>query len=276
LGPETQSLLEPFTSLLPRNSEVFWLGAIASFFAGLGTSIGALGIFLLRKPSSRTLNALISGAAGVMLTASFFSLLQPAIEYAEARATHNGLGTLVVIAGLFAGAGMLFSIHGYAPHEHFEMGREGPAGSRLSRVWLFVVAITLHNFPEGMTVGVGFAGENIANGLALGLGIGAQNIPEGLAVSVSLLAVGYSKWRAFWIGSLTGLVEPVGGIVGAAAIWLVEPAIPIILGIAAGAMLFIISNEIIPETHRGPDKHLATFALLVGVVLMLFMGAVLK
>ena len=276
MDPQAQSLLEPFTSLLPRNSEVFWLGAIASFFAGLGTSIGALGIFLLRKPSSRTLNALISGAAGVMLTATFFSLLQPAIEYAEARATHNGLGALVVIAGIFAGAGMLFSIHRYSPHEHFEMGREGPAGSRLSRVWLFVVAITLHNFPEGMTVGVGFAGENIANGLALGLGIGAQNIPEGLAVSVSLLAVGYGKWRAFWIGSLTGLVEPVGGIVGAAAIWLAEPAIPIILGIAAGAMLFIISNEVIPETHRGPDKHLATFSLLLGVVLMLLMGVVLK
>jgi ZIP family zinc transporter len=211
-----------------------------------------------------------------MLTASFFSLLQPAIEYAEARATHNGLGTLVVIAGLFAGAGMLFSIHHYSPHEHFEMGREGPEGSRLSRVWLFVVAITLHNFPEGMTVGVGFAGVNIANGLALGLGIGAQNIPEGLAVSVSLLAIGYSKWRAFWIGSLTGLVEPVGGIVGAAAVWLAEPAIPIILGIAAGAMLFIISNEVIPETHRGPDKNLATFSLLVGVVVMLFMNVVLK
>ena len=117
---------------------------------------------------------------------------------------------------------------------------------------------------------------NIANGLALGLGIGAQNIPEGLAVSVSLLAIGYSKWRAFWIGSLTGLVEPVGGIVGAAAVWLAEPAIPIILGIAAGAMLFIISNEVIPETHRGPDKNLATFSLLVGVVVMLFMNVVLK
>ena len=274
MDSETQSFVELFTSLLPRNSEVFWLGAIASFLAGLGTSIGALGIFLLRKPTSRTLNALISGAAGVMLTASLFSLLQPAI--AEARATHNGLGTLVVIVGLFAGAGMLFSIHHFSPHEHFEMGREGPEGSRLSRVWLFVVAITLHNFPEGMTVGVGFAGVNIANGLALGLGIGAQNIPEGLAVSVSLLAIGYSKWRAFWIGSLTGLVEPVGGIVGAAAVWLAEPAMPIILGIAAGAMLFIISNEVIPETHRGPDKNLATFSLLVGVVVMLFMNVVLK
>jgi ZIP family zinc transporter len=171
------------------------LGAIASFCAGLGTSVGALGIFLLRKPSARNLNALIS-VAGVMLAASFFSLLQPAIERAEARTAHNGLGALMVIAGVFAGAGMLFSIHGYSPHEHFQLGREGPASSRLSRVWLFVVAITVHNFPEGMTVGVGFAGEDIGNGLALGIGIGAQNIPEGLAVPVSLLAVGYAEFSA--------------------------------------------------------------------------------
>jgi len=158
----------------------------------------------------------------------------------------------------------------------FRAGAKGLPAVASAEYGFFVVAITLHNFPEGMTVGVGFAGQDIANGLVLGIGIGAQNIPEGLAVAVSLLTVGYGKWRAFWIASLTGLVEPVGGIVGAAAIWVAEPAIPIILGIAAGAMLFIISNEIIPETHRGPDKHLATFSLLVGVVLMLFMGVVLK
>jgi zinc transporter, ZIP family len=127
-----------------------------------------------------------------------------------------------------------------------------------------------------MTVGVGFAGEDVANRLALGLGIGAQNIPGELAVAVSLLAGGYRKWRAFWIGSLTGLVEPVGGIIGAAAIWLAEPAISIIPGIAAGAMLFIISNEVIPETHRAADKHLATFSLLTGVALMLLLSVLLK
>jgi ZIP family zinc transporter len=276
LGPETESALQSITSLLPADSEVFWLGAIASFFAGVGTSIGASGIFLLRKLSARTLTALISGAAGVMLAASFFSLLQPAIEHAEARAAHNGLGALVVFAGVFAGAGMLFSIHRYSPHEHFEAGREGPASSRVSRLWLFVIAITLHNFPEGMAVGVGFAGENMANGLALGAGISAQNIPEGLAVAVSLLAIGYSKRRAFWVASLTGLVEPVGGVLSAAAVWLAEPAMPIILGIAAGAMLFIISHEIIPETHRGGNKNLATFWLLTGVVLMLLMSVVLE
>lgn len=268
-------MLYRIASLLPGDPEIFWYGTVASLLAGLGTSIGALAIFLLRRPSHRTLVALISGAAGVMLAATFFSLLEPAIDHAEARAAHSGIGVATVLAGVFIGAAMLFWIHRSSPHEHFEQGREGPATSHLSRLWLFVIAITLHNFPEGMAVGVGFAGENVANGVSLGIGIGLQNIPEGLAVAVSLLAIGYSRPPAFAVASLTGLVEPIGGAIGAAAVWLAEPAIPVILGIAAGAMLFIISDEIIPETHRGDDKNLATFSLLIGVGLMLFLDVLL-
>lgn len=261
---------------MPSDSDVLWLGTLASLLAGFGTTIGAFGIFLMKRPSARALNALISGAAGVMLAASFFSLLEPAVEHAEARASHAGFGVLTVIIGVFIGALMLFLIHRSSPHEHFEMGREGPIGGHLSRLWLFVIAITLHNFPEGMAVGVGFAGEDLANGVSLGIGIGLQNIPEGLAVAVSLIAIGYRRWLAFWVASLTGLVEPIGGLIGATAIWIAEPAIPIILGIAAGAMLFIISDEIIPETHRGENKNLATFSLLTGVVLMVFLDVLLS
>src|SRR5690606_10110451 len=114
-------------------------------------------------------------------------------------------------------------------------------------------------------------GADVANGVSLGIGIGLQNIPEGLAVAVSMIAIGYRKWVAFWVASLTGLVEPIGGFIGATAIWLADPAVPVILGIAAGAMIFIISDEIIPETHRGEHKNLATFSLLAGVVLMLLL-----
>lgn len=260
---------------MPGDPEIFWYGAVASLLAGLGTSVGALAIFLLRRPSHRTLVGLISGAAGVMLAATFFSLLQPAIDHAEARASHSGLGVAIVLLGVSLGAVLLYGIHRSAPHEHFEQGREGPATSHVSRLWLFIIAITLHNFPEGMAVGVGFAGEDVANGVSLGIGIGLQNIPEGLAVGVSLLAIGYRKALAFAVASLTGLVEPIGGAIGAAAVWLAEPAIPIVLGIAAGAMLFIISDEIIPETHRGEDKNLATFSLLFGVGLMLFLDVLL-
>src|SRR5690606_13209860 len=185
-------------------------------------------------------------------------------------------GVLMVVVGVFAGAAGLFLIHRYAPHEHFERGREGPEHTRVDRLWLFIIAITLHNFPEGMAVGVGFAGGDVPNGIALGLGIGLQNIPEGLAVAVSLLAIGYSRTVGFAVGSLTGLVEPVGGVIGAAALTLAQPAMPVILGIAAGAMLFIISDEIIPETHRGPHQDLATFALLGGVVVMMLMQVALE
>lgn len=244
--------------------------------AGLGTSLGAVGVFFLRRPTTRTMIGLISAAAGVMLAATFFSLLQPAFRYATGGWLREGAGALIVVAGIFAGAGVLHLIHRYAPHEHFALGREGPLNTQFSRLWLFVFAITLHNFPEGMAVGVGFAGGDVANGIALGLGIGLQNIPEGLAVAVSLLAIGYTRGVAFAIGSLTGLVEPIGGVIGAAAITLAAPAMPFILGIAAGGMLFIISDEIIPETHRGDHRDLATFALLGGIVVMMLMQAALE
>lgn len=263
-------------SLPAADVDVFWLGVVTSLLAGLGTSVGALAVFFIRRPTARTMIGLVSAAAGVMLAASFFSLLEPAFAYAESsRFFRIGTGELTVVLGVFAGAGGLYLVHRYSPHEHFERGREGPEDTQFSRLWLFVIAIALHNFPEGMAVGVGFAGGNVPNGIALGLGIGLQNIPEGLAVAVSLLAIGYGRGVAFAVGSLTGLVEPVAGVIGAAALSLAEPAMPVILGIAAGAMLFIISDEIIPETHRGPHEDLATFALLGGVVVMMLMQVAL-
>jgi len=252
---------------------IFWHGALASFLAGMGTALGSFGIFLLRKPSDRTQDGLLSGAAGIMLAATFFSLLLPALAQADEISTNKYFAVSLVAAGVLAGAGGLFLIHRHVPHEHFVLGKEGPEASRLARIWLFVMAITLHNFPEGMAVGVGFAG-GVDNGVPLALGIGLQNIPEGFAVSISLLSIGYSRGAAFWVGVLTGLVEPVGGMVGAAAVSLAEPAMPVILGMAAGAMLFVISDEIIPETHRRGYETVATFSLLGGFVLMMFLDTV--
>jgi ZIP family zinc transporter len=181
----------------------------------------------------------------------------------------------VAVAGLLAGALVLAAIHRYVPHEHFLMGREGPEDSRLERIWLFIIAITLHNFPEGMAVGVGFAGGDTGRGLALAIGIGLQNMPEGLAVAVSMVAVGYAAGTAFLVGLLTGLVEPVGGLLGAGAAAAAEPLVPWLLAFAAGAMLFVISDEIIPETHRGSLKTVATFALLVGFCVMMVLDTLL-
>jgi ZIP family zinc transporter len=250
---------------------IFWHGTLASTLAGLGTGLGALCIFLLRRPSERTQDAMLSGAAGIMLAATFFSLLAPALAQADEISANRLFAVTIVGAGVLAGAAGLYAIHAHVPHEHFVLGKEGPDSGRLARIWLFVIAITLHNFPEGMAVGVGFAGGDVGNGTSLAIGIGLQNVPEGFAVSLSLLSIGYSRSRAFWVGMLTGLVEPVGGAIGAAAVSITENLMPIVLGMAAGAMLFVISDEIIPETHRRGYENVATFSLLGGFVVMMML-----
>jgi ZIP family zinc transporter len=256
-------------------AQIIWLGFAASLVAGLATGVGALGVFFIRQLSETVENVLLSSAAGIMLAATFFSLLLPAIDYGVARVGSEPLAVGIVILGLFMGALVLHLVHGRVPHEHFFLGPEGPDAETLSRIWLFVAAITLHNFPEGMAVGVGFAGGDVANGVSLATGIGTQNIPEGLAVAVSLLSVGYSKSQAYGVAFLTGLVEPVGGLFGSAAVTLAAPLMPWTLGFAAGAMLYIISGEIIPETHRGKSPHLATGSLLAGFALMMYLDATL-
>lgn len=248
----------------------------ASFAAGLGTSVGALGIYGARTLSRRLENMMLSAAAGVMLAASFFSLLQPAMALAAAQLGHPVSGVLLVMAGLMAGGLGLHLLHERIPHEHFHSGHEGPSAEHLRRIWLFVIAISLHNFPEGMAVGVGFAQGDPGAGLPLAVGIGLQNVPEGLAVAVSLLSAGYTRLQAFLVASLTGLVEPVGGLVGGSAVWLAELLLAPVLAMAAGAMIFIISDEIIPETHRSGLQHVATLSLMGGFALMMLLDAALR
>ncbi|MBW4934022.1 ZIP family metal transporter [Marinobacter sp. F4206] len=254
---------------------IVWLGTLASLLAGLASGLGALAVFFLRTVTDRLQDSMLAGAAGVMLAASFFSLLLPGLEYGESLIGTTWAAALFVIFGVLSGAGALFYIHQKLPHEHFNLGLEGSNPAHIRRIWLFIIAITLHNFPEGMAVGVGFAGGDVRNGYVLATGIGIQNIPEGLAVAFSLLAINYSRVKAFGIALLTGLAEPVGGLFGATLVWLAEPIMPWTLGFAAGAMLFIISNEIIPETHRNSYKTLATFSLLAGFVVMMFLDATL-
>lgn len=257
-----------------QDYEIFWRGLAASFIAGMGTVLGAVWVFFFRRPSPKAQDALLSGAAGVMLAATFFSLLQPALDHAESHISSRPLAVLVVIAGLLGGALGLYWIHKHVPHEHFVLGREGPDSLRMQRLWLFIIAITLHNFPEGMAVGVGFAGGDMGKAMPLAIGIGLQNIPEGLAVAAAMLAINYPKSQAFFVASLTGLVEPIGGAVGASAVWIAGPMMPVVLGLAAGAMLFIISDEIIPETHRNGYEDIATFSLMGGFAVMMFLDSV--
>ncbi len=255
-------------------SNVIVLGFVASLCASAGTAVGSLGVLFISSLSRKLEDGLLSVAAGIMLAATFFSLLLPGLEYAGMQ--HGEvLSVGIVSAGLLLGAVTLFSIHQHVPHEHFQRGREGGEATELSRIWLFVIAITLHNIPEGMAVGAGFAGGELSNGLPLTLGIGLQNIPEGLAVSVALLSIGYKKTQAALFATLTGFVEPIGGLLGAVAVSSAAALMPWALAFSAGAMLFIISHEIIPETHSANNKNLATFSLLGGFVIMMVLDAVI-
>jgi ZIP family zinc transporter len=204
-------------------------------------------------------------AAGVMLAATAFSLLIPAIE--------DG-GAWVAVGGLLLGALVLHLIDRFVPHEHFIRGHEGPS-SRLRKIWLFVIAITIHNFPEGLAVGVGFGGGALGPAIALAIGIGLQNMPEGLAVALPLVGEGYSRRRALLYATLTGLVEPIGGLLGVSLVMLAEPLLPWGLAFAAGAMLFVISDEIIPESHRNGHERLATFGVMIGFAVMMLLDVLL-
>lgn len=254
------------------------IGFLASFFAGIATSIGALPVFFIKKISEKFEDTSLGFAAGVMLAASFFSLIIPGLDYAEELLGLSEVGALVnVISGVIAGALIIWWIQAKAPHEHFVLGQTHNAEQKLklSKIWLFVIAITLHNIPEGLAVGVGFGGGDIARGTSLAIGIGLQNMPEGLAVAFSLMTVGYSRVRSFVIATITGLFEPLFGLLGVSVVTFFLPILPWALGFAGGAMLFVISHEIIPETHRRGHENYATAGFLVGLIIMMSLDVLL-
>lgn len=235
------------------------IGSLASLLAGLATGIGAILVFFIPKLSDRFLDASLGFAAGVMLAASSFSLIVPAIEIG---------GIWQTVIGIILGTAFLFYAERLIPHAHFVTGVKGPS-TKLSKIWLFILAITIHNFPEGMAVGVGFGGGDIAAGTSLAIGIGLQNMPEGLAVAFPLLREGSTKSKAFLIALLTGLVEPIGGFLGISVVSLGKFLLPYGLAFAAGAMLLVISEEIIPETHsRGNDRE-ASIGVILGFIIMM-------
>ncbi len=252
-----------------------WAGTLASLLAGLATAIGALPILVIRKLSDEAQDVMLGFAAGVMLAASFFSLIIPGLDVAQEQGATKLGAVSLVITGILLGAASLWLAHRYVPHEHFVLGREGPLALRVRRIWLFIVAITLHNFPEGLAVGVGFGSDDIGRAVALGIGIGLQNMPEGLAVAVALLTLNYSKSQAFLVALLTGLVEPIGGLLGAGAVTVAQSLLPWGLAYAAGAMIFVISDEIIPETHRRGFENHGTVGLMIGLVVMMFLDVML-
>ncbi len=254
---------------------VFYMGCIASLLTGLATGLGAIPVLFTKNISRRAQDVMMGFGAGVMLAATSFSLIIPAIESAVVQGTGKSGASFIVAGGMFIGAVFLYLSDKYSPHEHFISGPEGANPKNLKRIWLFIIAITLHNIPEGLAVGVGFGGGNVSNGLALAAGIGLQNLPEGLVVALALITERYSTKQAVLIALLTGLVEPIGGAIGAGVVTLARPILPWGLAFAAGAMLFVISDEIIPESHRKGFEKEATFGVMIGFVVMMLLDVIL-
>jgi ZIP family zinc transporter len=248
------------------------LGGTSGFVA---TALGAMAAVLLRDISSRTQDIMLGFAAGMMLAASSFSLILPGIEAARAISGNQLLAAFIVVVGLGLGVALMVGLDRFVPHEHELSGRRGPQAERINRVWLFVLAITLHNLPEGMAIGVSFANGDLKVGLPLTTAIAIQDIPEGLAIAMALRVTGISTLRAALIAVGSGLMEPLGAVIGLGMSSGIAVAYPISLGLAAGAMIFVVSHEVIPETHRNGHETPATLGLMMGFAVMMFLDTAL-
>ena len=246
----------------------------------LGTMLGAAFVFLMKDQMSARLQKLLLGfASGVMVAASVWSLLIPAMEMEEG----GGAWSVVPAAvGFLLGMGFLLLLDEMTPHLH--IGTDTPEGPRshLSRTAMLALAVTIHNLPEGMAVGVVFAGAEegvtgltMASALAVSIGIAIQNIPEGAIISMPMRAAGNSRWRSFLIGSLSGAVEPVGGLAVVLLASMMTPVLPYMLAFAAGAMFYVVIEELIPEASEGEHSNLSTIGFAVGFVLMMVLDVVM-
>ena len=263
-----------FIESLLQGTPLIKLGIVASLLASVGTGFGALPVLATPNISRRIQNLMLSAAAGVMLAATFFSLLAPGLEAANAQAGGGVGGAALLGTSVLAGAWIVLLIHRWAPHEHFD-GSEGEERPRMRSAWLFVIAITLHHFPEGLSVGVGFGGGDVKNGAALTTAMFFQNLPEGFIVAMALISQGVGRVRAFLISSATGLAQLFGGLVGAIAVSFAGASLPWAMGFAAGSMLFVISHEMLAQTHREEQGAAATVSLIGGFVAMMMLEALL-
>jgi ZIP family zinc transporter len=245
------------------------------------TALGAAMVFFFKSINKLILNGMLGFAAGVMIAASFWSLLAPAIEMSEMQGTAKWIPAL---AGFLAGGGFLYAIDKILPHLHLGLSIENAEGIKTSwqRSILLVLAITLHNIPEGMAVGVAFgtlASERdigiLGGAIALAIGIGLQNFPEGAAVSIPLRREKLSRLKAFWYGQLSGIVEPIAGVFGAWLVLAIKPLLPYALSFAAGAMIFVVVEELIPESQTGNETHMSTIGAMTGFATMMLLDVAL-
>ena len=269
-------MFEYFSGLHP-----VYQALIATLFTWFMTALGAGLVFFFKTIKRNALDAMLGFAAGVMIAASYWSLLAPAIEMAEGS---NLPAWVPATSGFLAGGAFLWIIDKLLPHLHPGFPKEEAEG--LSTSWrrsvLLVLAITIHNIPEGLAVGVAFGAlaadlpsASLGGAIALAVGIGIQNFPEGTAVSVPLRREGFSRLKSFWYGQLSGLVEPIAGVLGAVAVIFMKPMLPYALSFAAGAMIYVVVEELIPESQLEKHTDVATIGAMMGFAVMMTLDVAL-
>jgi len=255
---------------------------VATLFTWFLTAVGAAVVFFIPGLHRGLYNTMLGFTGGVMVAASFWSLLAPGIEYAEQL--YPGYAWVPASGGFLLGAGFLYGLDKLLPHLHPSFGRQEPEGPRTEwrTTTLMLLAITLHNIPEGLAIGVLFGAAAEAGGsgltplaITLAIGIGLQNMPEGLAVSMPLRANGLSKVRSFWYGQLSAIVEPIAGVLGALVVVHIRPFLPIALAFAAGAMIYVVVEEVIPQTQRERHTDLSVLGFMGGFVVMMVLDVAL-
>jgi ZIP family zinc transporter len=270
------SIYEWFVNLNPIQQAL-----AATLFTWGMTALGAGAVFSFKSINRKLLDSMLGFAAGVMIAASFWSLLAPAIEMAEGTGVPPWLPAVV---GFLLGGAFLWGVDKLLPHLHMGLPTSEAEGIKTSwqRSVLLVLAITLHNIPEGLAVGVAFGalGANLpaaslAGAIALAIGIGLQNFPEGAAVSIPLRREGMSRFKSFWYGQVSGIVEPIAGVLGAAAVIFIRPILPYALAFAAGAMIYVVVEELIPESQMSKDTHSSTSGAMLGFAVMMLLDVAL-
>lgn len=264
-----------FTSLDP-----VFQALLATLFTWFVTALGAATVFIFKTINKKVLNGMLGFAAGVMIAASFWSLLDPAIEMAEEA---GQIAWIPAVIGFLAGGAFLWLVDIIMPHLHSGAPEAEGVKTSWKRSILLVLAITLHNIPEGLAVGVAFGAisanfpaASLAGAVALALGIGLQNFPEGAAVSVPLRREGLSRWKSFVYGQASGIVEPIAGVLGAMAVVYMKPILPYALSFAAGAMIYVVVEELIPEAQE--EKHhsnVGTIGAMIGFAIMMLLDVAL-
>lgn len=273
----TFTMIEYFLSLSPV-TQAFLAGLFTWFVTALGASL----VFFARTINQRLMDGMLGFAAGVMMAASYWSLLAPAIEIAE---TGSWPGWIIPAAGFLCGGAMIWVLDKIIPHLHPDLPiryAEGPK-TGWHRSVLLVTAITLHNIPEGLAVGVAFGGviagvpaASLGAAIALAIGIAIQNFPEGIAVAMPLRGEGMSAPKSFWYGQLSAAVEPVAAVIGAATVAFSAPILPFALSLAAGAMIYVVVEELVPASHRHGNVDLATCCTMAGFTCMMVLDVALS